>query len=100
MGKPGGSGNATVKPKYEGPTINVAGMDYHDMADVAGYVGARTKQTDKMADWAGRLVVGRDAASLKAWGNGSWGWDVVVDYGNSHPEIRAAVDAWIAFRQA
>lgn len=99
MAKPGGSGNAKPKPKYDGPSIDVGGMDATDAANVCNYVGSRLRQIDKMGDWAGRLVVGRGTATLKQWGVGQWGWDVVFDYGAQHEDQRAAVDAYVEWRK-
>ncbi|MCC6380472.1 MAG: hypothetical protein IT519_16775 [Burkholderiales bacterium] len=111
MGKPGGGHKpGPDRPKYDGPTINVASMDgaSDELYMTLKYVGTRASphynypMRKRGVEPMGVLVIGRDRNYLinKTCSGAPLTWDAVNGWGEDHPDQREAVDAFLAYVEA
>lgn len=104
--KPGGSGKASRKPKYDGLTFNVDGLPTEDQFLVCGAANGICLHylKDNSGDWAMSVIVGGQGATLdeqkRYLVNRSGGWPDVPGAEAKYPSFASAMDAYVAWRQS
>lgn len=92
----------TPKPKYEGPTINVTGMQLEEKRELCRFALARTVRKDPSGGVMGSLVVGAERNYLINLGGTGASMNGVEQaaYAALHPSVAQLVDGWLAWKTA
>lgn len=98
MGRPGGGYKDNTRPKYDGPTINIADWGVAEKAEVCAFFGNSTRFVDRVGSWAGKAVVGYSVPAMLQWSVGAMAQEDRWAYAAAHPAVVEVLNAWIAFK--